>query len=276
MRAVLQAYGRALVAQLNGKMLLLSLIPFLLSVVLWGVLLWWGLQPLIDALHVQFVEHDWFKVSSGWLDGLGLDMFRTVIVPLLAMLLLLPLMIVTALIFIGVAAMPAIVRHVGMRQFPQLQKKHGGSLLGSLATSLGCFLVFLVVWLLALPLYAVPPVALLFQVALWGWLTYRVLAYDALADYASDDERRAILRTHRWPLLSIGIVSGAAGAIPGIVWLGGTVLSVVFFPFLAAASIWLYVLIFIFTGLWFQYYCLEALRLLREQETSGAPVMPPL
>jgi hypothetical protein len=31
------------------------------------------------------------------------------------------------------------------------------------------------------------------------------------------------------------------------------------FPFLAAISIWLYVLIFIFTGLWFQYYCLEAL-----------------
>jgi hypothetical protein len=273
MRAVLQSYGRALLAQMNRRMLLLSLVPFLLSVALWGVLLWWGLQPLIDSLQNLFIEHDWFRVSSGWLASLGLDMFRTVIVPLLAMLLLLPLMIVTALIFIGVAAMPAIVRHVG-RRYPGLEKKHGGSLLGSLGTSLGCFLVFLVVWLCALPLYAVPPVALLFQVALWGWLTYRVLAYDALADYASDEERRSLLRSHRWPLLGIGIASGAAGAIPGIVWLGGTVLSVVFFPFLAAASIWLYVLIFIFTGLWFQYYCLEALQALREQQGAAALVTP--
>ena len=40
-------------------------------------------------------------------------------------------------------------------------------------------------------------------------------------------------------------------------------MAVVFFPFLAAFAIWLYVLIFIFTGLWFQYYCLEALSRLR-------------
>jgi hypothetical protein len=33
-------------------------------------------------------------------------------------------------------------------------------------------------------------------------------------------------------------------------------------------SIWLYLLIFIFTGLWFQYYCLQALRELR----AGAAV----
>ena len=39
--------------------------------------------------------------------------------------------------------------------------------------------------------------------------------------------------------------------------------AVVLFPFLAALSIWLYVVIFIFTGLWFQYYCLQALADLR-------------
>jgi hypothetical protein len=35
-------------------------------------------------------------------------------------------------------------------------------------------------------------------------------------------------------------------------------------------SIWLYIVIFIFTGLWFQYYCLEALARLREE----APALP--
>ena len=263
MRAVLNAYGRALLSQLHGKMLMLSVQPFLLSVALWAALLYLGLQPLIDALQAQFVQHDAFRASSSLLTSLGLGMLKTVVVPLIAMLLLLPLMILTALIFIGVAAMPVIVRHVGRRHYARLEQKRGGSIIGSVFTALAAFAVFALAWLVTLPLYAFPPLALVVQMLLWGWLTCRVMTYDALAFYASADERTALRRRHRWPLLAIGIVSGAVGALPGALWLGGTVLSVVFFPFLAAASIWLYVLIFIFTGLWFEYYCLEALARLR-------------
>jgi hypothetical protein len=117
-------------------------------------------------------------------------------------------------------------------------------------------------WIITLPLYALPPLAVVVQALLWGWLTCRVMVYDTLADYASGDERRQILREHRWRLLIIGVVSGVAGALPGAIWLGG-VMAIVFFPLLAAVSIWLYVLIFIFTGLWFAYYCLDALARLR-------------
>ena len=262
MRAVLNAYGRALLAQLHGRMILLSLLPFLLSVLLWGLLLWQGLQPLVDGLRGLFVEHDVFGLSRGVLEAVGLGALYAVIVPLIAMFLLLPLMILTALLFIGVAAMPAVGRHVGARHFAQLEKKRGGSFVGSLRTSCAAFLVFVLGWLLTLPLYVFPPLALLAQALLWGWLTCRVMAYDALADYASADELRTLMRLHRWPLLAIGLASGAAGALPGLLWMGG-VMSVVFFPFLAMLAIWLYVIIFIFTGLWFTYYCLEALAGLR-------------
>lgn len=259
MRGVLNAYGRALLSQLHGKMLLLSIVPFLLSVALWGVLLYFCLQPMVDYVHLLFVEREWFSASSGWLNMLGLGVLKTVVPPLIAMLALLPLMILTALIFIGVAAMPFVVRHVGGRHYPGLEKKRGGSIAGSVAAALGGFAIFVAVWFLALPLYLFPPAALLVQVLLWGWLTQRVMSYDALADYASVDELAELRREHRWQLMAIGVVSGLAGAIPGMVWVGGATLAVVFFPFLAAASVWLYVLIFIFTGLWFEYYCLEAL-----------------
>ncbi len=262
-RAVVIAYGRALRSQFNGKMLLLSIVPFLLSLALWGSLLYLGFQPLLDALQTLFAEHDMYRLSGGLLGAIGLGVLKTVVVPLIAMLLLLPLMIVTTLLFMGVAAMPVIVRHVALRQFPSLEKKCGGSLAGSLVTSLGAFAVFLLAWVVTLPLYALAPLALLVQMALWGWLSARVMTYDALAEHASADERAAITRSRRLPLLAIGMVSGALGALPGIVWVGGTVLSVVLFPFLAALSIWLYLMIFIFTGLWFQYYCLQALADLR-------------
>ena len=263
MRAVLSAYGRALASQFSVRMLLLSLLPLLLSLALWGALLYVGLQPLIDLVQALFAEHQVFGASAGMLGMLGLDMLKTVAVPLVAMLLLLPLMILTSLLFMGVCAMPAIGRHVGARQFASLEKKQGGSLLGSLGLSLGSVLAFMLLWMATLPLYVFPPLALAAQVALWGWLTARVMSYDALAAHASAEERRALMLRHRWPLLAIGMASGAAGALPGIVWIGGALISVVLFPVLAMLSVWLYLLIFIFTGLWFQYYCLQALRELR-------------
>lgn len=263
MGALMRSYGRAWMSQLHGRILLLSVLPFVLAVVLWAGLLYAGLQPLIDYLHALFVQYDGFAYSSSLLTALGLGMLKTVVVPMIAMLLLLPLMILTALVFIGVAAMPAIVRHVAGRRYGQLELKHGGSLLGSAVTALAGMAVFIGLWLLTLPLYAFPPLAVVVQTMLWGWLTCRVMVYDTLADHATPEERAEVLRRHRWPLLAIGVVSGLAGAVPGMLWLGGTALSVVLFPFLAAASIWLYVVIFIFTGLWFAWYCLEALHQLR-------------
>ncbi len=258
MRPVLTAYGRALRSQFTGKMLFLSAIPFLLSLLLWGVALYFGLNPLIDYVEGLFRSYGLYEVSSGTLASVGLGALKAVIVPLVALLALLPLMILTALLFMGVAAMPAIVNHVSERQFPALEMRHGGSFIGSLMTNVTGFIVFVPLWLLTLPLYLVAPLAVAAQVLLWGWLTARVMAYDALADHASEQERVEVLRSHRRNLMLIGMLSGAAGALPGIVWIGGAA-AFVLFPLLAPVAVWLYVLVFVFSGLWFQYYCLQAL-----------------
>ena len=115
------------------------------------MLLYVGLQPLIDSLHALFTQYDFFRTSGQVLSTFGLGVLKAVIVPLIAMFMLLPLMILTALIFMGLFAMPAIGRHVGGRHFPQLDKKHGGSLLGSVATSLATFLLFIVAWVSCCP-----------------------------------------------------------------------------------------------------------------------------
>lgn len=259
MRPVLNAFGRAIWSQLHFKMLLLSVLPFVLSVVVWSFGLWLYLQPMIDGLQNYFAENDGFRFSNDVLMWVGMGALKTVVVPLIAMWILLPLMILTALIFVGVMAMPVIVKHVGSRQYRELEVRKGGTFFGSLWTSSSSFVIFLVLWIITLPLSLIPPLTFVIQPVLWGWLTYRVMAYDALADHADAVERKTILRTHRWQLLLIGAITGAMGAAPTLLWLGGA-LSVIFFPILAAGAIWLYVLVFIFSGLWFQHYCMEALK----------------
>jgi hypothetical protein len=258
MHPVLISFGRALYSQFHVRMLLLTFIPFVVSLVIWGVILWLGLNPMIDWIQHAFAENNWFAVSSSTLSWLGLGALKTVIVPLIAMWLLLPLMILTALLLTGLFAMPVIVKHVASRHYPELQERKGGTFWHSLWLSISSYVVFTGLWIIALPLSLIPPLGFIVQPILWGWLTYRVIAFDALGEHADRDEIKAILHANRWPLLVIGVITGAMGAAPMLLWLGG-VLSVIFFPLLAGLSIWLYMVVFIFTGLWFSHFCLAAL-----------------
>ena len=268
MSLLIVSFYRALLSQLHPRMLLLTVLPFIAAVAIWGAALYVGLQPMIDQLYAWFADYGLFHTAGDMLDSMGLNSLRALLVPLIAMWLLLPFMIVSAMVLVGSLAMPAIARHVGLRHYPQLAPRHGGSFLGSLWVSLSSFIVFIIAWLITLPLNLVPLFALFVQPLLWGWLAYRVMTYVALADYADRDERLDLVRRHRWSLLMIGIATGSLGAAPGLLWLGGA-MSVIFFPMLAAAAIWMYLLIFVFSGLWFQHYCLEVLARLR-----ALPVAP--
>lgn len=276
MHPVFISFGRALYSQFHFRMLLLTFLPFVLSVVIWGVALWLGLNPMIDWIRGIFADNNWFAVSSSALAWLGLGALKTVIVPLIAMWLLLPLMILTALLLTGVLAMPIIIKHVASRHYPELQERKGGTIWRTLWMSVSSYVVFAALWVIALPLSMIPPLGFIIQPILWGWLTYRVIAFDALAEHADIDEIKAILHARRWPLLLIGVITGAMGAAPMLLWLGG-VLSVIFFPLLAGLSIWLYLVVFIFTSLWFVHYCLAALakyRAIGIAEVSASSMLP--
>lgn len=250
--------------QFNFKMVMLSLLPSLLALGLWAVVLYFSLQPLIDNLQQYFLDNDGFQLAGSVLNFFGLLTLKAVIVPLIAMWLLLPLMLLSALLFVTCIAMPLINRTVAKHYFPQLEKRHGGSWWRSLGFALICVTLFVMAWIISLPLSLFVPLGMVIQPVLLGWLTYRVMAYDALAVHASAEERRIILEQHRWQLWAVGIVAGLLGMLPGLVWLGG-VLSIVFLPLIAAVAIWLYVLVFMFSGFWFQLFCLEALEQLRNK-----------
>jgi hypothetical protein len=268
MRMMLNSYGRAFLMQFNLKMLLLSLLPSVLALGLWAVVLYFSLQPLIDYLQQYFLDNNGFELAHSTLSFFGLLALKAVIVPLIAMWLLLPLMLMTALLFVACIAMPLINQTVSNQYFPELEKRRGGSWWSSLGYALICVVLFVALWLVSLPLTLLPPLGMIIQWVLLGWLTYRVMAYDALATHASVDERKIILRRHRWQLWAVGIMAGLLGSLPGLVWLGG-VLSILLLPLLAAVAIWLYVLVFMFSGFWFQLFCLDALQHLRQSENKN-------
>ncbi len=118
MNGVATAWARALRAGFSPRMMLLSLVPLLLSLLAWGGLLWAFGPALFDWLQGLFTDYGWFQASGSLLSTLGLGMLKVVVVPLVAILLLLPLMIASSLLFMGIFAMPAIENYVSRRQYP--------------------------------------------------------------------------------------------------------------------------------------------------------------
>jgi hypothetical protein len=211
----------------------------------------------------------------------GLAAIGTGLAPFVVVLLAVPLIVVLSLLLVTWLMTPALVRLVHERRFADLQRKHGAGWWGSALWSLGYMLVALLLLVLSLPLWLIPPLVLVLPPLIWGWLTCRVMAFDVLADHASAEERRRLMREHRWPLLAIGIATGYLGAAPALLW-AASALTLVFAPLLVVLSVWLYTLVFAFAALWFAHFALAALqrdRQLAVPAPVGEPapmVLPPL
>src|SRR5574337_424924 len=247
MKLLIDSFWRAVVYCLHPRVIGLSLLPLVVGVALALGLGWLYWESAVAAVRASLEQWQLVDAALRWVETVVGASFRSVIAPL---------------IVVALALMPAIVALVHERRFPTLERRHGAGIVASVLFSLGCTLVAGLALLLSLPLWLVPPLVLVLPPPIWGWLTFKVMSFDALAAHASAAERRALVRAHRWPLLAIGVVTGYLGAAPTMVWAASAV-TLVFAPLLIAVSGWMYTLIFAFASLWFTHYALAALAQLR-------------
>jgi hypothetical protein len=268
MQQVFKSFGLALVGVMHPKMLWLSLRPFLIVSVFWGTLIWLTWTPALEMLSTFLTA----SIFTSWIaDGLiwaGFESARAWIAPLFFVMLLIPLISITLLVFIALTTVPTVVKVVA-RQFAykDIAKKKGGSLFGSFVYTLWSALICLALVMLTLPVWWIPPLVAVLPPLLWGWLTMRLMSYDVLTLHATAEERDILLQQHRWPLLAMGIFSGMLGAVPTFFW-ATSVLALVLFPIVSFVALWIYSLIFVFAALWFTHYLLEALKELRSNELN--------
>ena len=242
----------------------LSLLPLLLIVVLsWGLgYLYWDLA--VNWVRTWLDASTWLEVVWRWIEGVGLPDLKPVVAPMLVIFSFTPLVVVASLLAVSFLMTPALTRLVAERRFAGLQRKNGGSLLFSLWWTFLSLLLALGALVLTLPMWLVPPLALLLPAFIWGWLTYRVMAFDVLAEFASADERHTLMARHRMSFLGMGVVTGLMGAAPSLVWASGALFAAAF-VILVPLAIWIYTLVFAFSSLWFAHFALAALQALRAE-----------
>ncbi|MDO5290676.1 MAG: EI24 domain-containing protein [Pseudomonadota bacterium] len=259
MKLLLDSFWRAAAYCLYPRVIALSLLPLGIMLALTFLLGYFFWQPALQAVRGWLQGSGVITTFWGWLQPLGVGSVGDVLAPVALVLGVTPLIVLASLLLVALLLAPAMLRLVAARRFGQLARQGSGSVAASALWSLGHTALALLALAVTLPLWLVPPLILLLPPLIWGWLTYRVMSFDALAEHASAEERRALLKAHRWPLLVMGVVCGYLGAAPGVVWASATLFAVAF-ALLIPVAIWIYTLVFAFSSLWFTHYCLAALQ----------------
>ena len=269
MNPLLDSFWRAAAYCLHPRVILLSILPLIVVggvAALLGYLYW---DAAVASLRAAMNGWPWMLTLFGWFDSAGVSGLGNLLAPLTLVVLVVPVIVVLSLLLVAMLMTPALVKLVAKQRFPQLERKQGAGFWQSTLTSLGCTLVALIALVISVPFWFIPPLVLLLPPLIWGWLAYRVMSFDVLAEHASSEERLALLRAHRGRLLAIGVVSGYFGAAPSVVWAFGA-FTLIFAPLLVFVAVWIYIFVFAFSALWFAHYALTALNMLR----GGRPHLP--
>jgi hypothetical protein len=275
MAAIFDAFWRALFDCLHWRVLAWAMLPLLLLASGVALLGWMYWEPLIDGVRATLERLELLKMLLDWLATQGAGHLRSVLAPLIVVAVAVPLVVMLTLVFVGLVVAPVAARRVAARRFVGLERRQGASLVQSAGWSFACSLGALAALVCSVPLWFVPPLALILPPLIWGWLSYRVLAFDALAEHADAAERRIVMRTRRWPLLLMGLVVGAGGALPSALWAFGAA-TLIFAPLLLVVSVWMYTSLFVFAACWFAHYTLAELQALRAAAAVPTPQPTPL
>lgn len=210
MELILRVLRRAGQDLFTGRIFALVLLPMGLALLVWGALFWFFGAAWKDAL-VELLAATPLQALAEWA---GTDWLLPYAALFLLILLWLPAVYVTALLVTSLALMPVIVGQIAERDYASLERRRGGSIAGSLGNGVYALILYLVGWVLSLPLWLFGPLGALASLWLNTWLNQRLFLYDALAEHADASELRALRRQGGWQLYALSGILSLAHLIP--------------------------------------------------------------
>src|SRR5574340_383163 len=129
------------------------------------------------------------------------------------LVLFVPVVLLTALVITALFAMPELIRMVAARDYPELERKKGGGLVGSLWNAVIALVLFAALWVVTLPLWLIG-IGVLVPFVAAAWLNQRLFRYDAVAEHASAAEMAALFRNERSNWWGLGVLTGLVQFVP--------------------------------------------------------------
>ena len=233
MAEVILALRRSLTTLARGRVWFYMLAPAIVAVIAMV-----GLSVLLlEHLIADLLE----QPPLTWIAAWGVVWLAKLLAGLSGWLLILSASYLVAMLLTAIVVLPLLLNHLAAVDYPDLARQGSDSVVASTWNSVAAALLFIVGWLVTLPLWLIPGLALLLPLFWMAWLNRRTFAFDALAAHATADEWRELRRAQAIPLLLLGFAMALLAHVPFIGLLA---------PSLAALA--------------YIHFCLEALRRLRQ------------
>lgn len=218
---------------LRPEILFHALWPPVAAFLIWSLVAWFAWQPLADWIVAALPE--W-----AWLAWIGPKLAHVAVFLIFA-----PLIYLTALLLVSAFALPRMMLLIAERDYPDVTRRGSAqaAFLGSIANGAAAGAIFVIGWLVTLPLLLIPGAVLVLPLFWTAWLNQRAFRFDALAEHAQTEERTKLIERERGTLHLGGLVGALMAHVPVL-------------NLLALA----------YTAVLFVHLCLGALRELRAEE----------
>jgi len=210
MEAVAKALAKAVGSLVHPVILLILLVPLVVAAAVWLGAAWAYWDIWASAIQSLVVDHAAYSWTARW----DLTKAAGVVAVVVIVILLTPAIIITALLIAAIFAMPVLVSHVARRDYPQLERRRGGTVLGSAWNAFVAIGLSLVLWVVTIPLWLLGPIAAVLPLLLSAYLNQRLFRYDALSEHASREEMQRIFAEARGKLFLLGLIAGVLYFIP--------------------------------------------------------------
>lgn len=211
MYSIIKAITSAFYDLLQIKIIWIMIWPFLVAVLFWliiGGVFWDSFSIWISQGFIEIGLGEWLEgVEPAWLAA-GAQHFIHLVV-------FVPLVMVTTLIITAVFVMPALINLVANRYYPNLKRESGGGIGGSLANALLAIGIFIVIWVVTIPLWAFG-VGFIFPFIAAAYMNQQLFRYDAISEHANKNEIKKLLTSNRTSLWLLGLLTGFLQFLPFI------------------------------------------------------------
>lgn len=202
MLALLRTFG----SLRNGRVWLYVLTPALCALVLSIGLAVWGLGRVV----AQLLDYPPMTLLIGW----GLVWLAHLLAWFGGWMAIFALAYLIASLLAAVVVLPLLLQYLAQTDYRDVAAMGRDSFVAATVNSLVAAILFVLGWLLSIPLWLIPGGALLFPLLLMGWLNRRTFAYDALSLHATPGEWQDIRRRHKTPLFMLGLTMALLAHVP--------------------------------------------------------------
>jgi len=95
-----------------------------------------------------------------------------------------------------------------------LERRATAGMAGSIRNAIAAGLGMVVLLIVTLPLWLVPPLWPVIPVAILAWVNQRLLRYDSLAEHAEPIEMKLVFREQRGALYGLGLLLALVAYVP--------------------------------------------------------------